>query len=65
MKVIIVSHNAKSVDPFNLNINPVVTYQTISGFGGANSIWCANYLSSTEVDLAFNVGNSGLGLSFF
>lgn len=46
-----------------LTLNPSTTYQTISGFGGANTIWGTDFLSETEMDLAFGTGDDQMGLS--
>ncbi len=53
------------VEPLKVTIVPQTTYQTISGFGGANAIWGNDYLSSGEMELAFGTGDKGLGLSIF
>ncbi len=51
-------------EPFELVVNPEITYQTIAGFGGANTIWGSDYLNSNEMELAFGT-DEGLGLSIF
>jgi glucuronoarabinoxylan endo-1,4-beta-xylanase len=48
-----------------VTIDSNTTYQTIAGFGGANAIWGADYLTSSEMALAFGTGDDGLGLSIF
>lgn len=41
------------------------TYQTISGFGGANRMWGTNYLNSDEAEMAFGTNEDQIGLSIF
>jgi len=60
---IIITQAAKPVQKINVTLDPNTTYQTISGFGGANLIWGTDYLTSSEMDLAFGTGDDGLGLS--
>ena len=48
-----------------LNIDPSVTYQTISGFGGADGIFNGINLSDQEAQLAFGTGEGELGMSIF
>jgi len=55
----------KEVVPLNVTIDPNTTYQTISGFGGANAIWGTDYLTPAELALAFGTGEESLGLSIF
>lgn len=62
---IIISQAAKPVQPVNVTFDPNTTYQTISGFGGANMIWGTDYLTESELDLAFGTGENGLGLSIY
>lgn len=51
--------------PFRVNINPNVTYQKISGFGGGNMMWGTDFLSAKEIQLAFGTGPKELGLSIY
>jgi len=62
---IVVTQEAKPVPSVSVSIDPDLTYQKISGFGGANMIWGTDYLTSSEMDLAFGSGDSGLGLSLY
>ena len=55
----------QQIVPINVTIDSNTTYQTISGFGGANAIWGTDYLTSSEMALAFGTGEEGLGLSIF
>jgi len=50
---------------YNITIDPATTYQTIAGFGGANAIWGTDYLTASEMAVAFGTGDDGLGLSIF
>ena len=59
------SDPSTQIVPFNVTIDANTTYQTISGFGGANAIWGTDYLTSSEMALAFGTGDEGLGLSIF
>ena len=60
---ILITQAAKPVQKINVTLDPNTTYQTISGFGGANMIWGTDYLTSSEMDLTFGTGDNGLGLS--
>ncbi|MGD9930232.1 MAG: glycoside hydrolase [Mangrovibacterium sp.] len=62
---IIISQAAKPVQPINVTFDLNTTYQTISGFGGANMIWGTDYLTETELDLAFGTGDTDMGLSIY
>ena len=62
---IVLTQSAMPIPQITVSIDPNTTYQTISGFGGANMIWGTDYLSSAEMELAFNTGENGLGLSLF
>jgi glucuronoarabinoxylan endo-1,4-beta-xylanase len=55
----------KEVVPLNVTIDATTTYQTISGFGGANAIWGTDYLTSDEMALVYGTGENALGLSIF
>lgn len=48
-----------------ISYNPQTTYQTISGFGGANRMWGTQSLTPTEAQKAFGTGETELGLSLF
>jgi O-glycosyl hydrolase len=48
---------------YNVAIDTNTTYQTISGFGGANTIWGTDNLTPAEMSLAFGTGEESLGLS--
>ncbi|MFP4092210.1 MAG: hypothetical protein ACLFT3_18015 [Cyclobacteriaceae bacterium] len=48
-----------------LNVDPAVTYQTISGFGGADGIFNGIDLTDDEAQLAFGTEEGHLGLSIF
>jgi len=52
-------------DAFTVSIDPGTTYQTISGFGGANQMWGTQFLEPEEAKLAFSTDATGLGLSIF
>ncbi|WP_372775330.1 glycoside hydrolase family 30 beta sandwich domain-containing protein [Mangrovibacterium sp.] len=62
---ILVFQAAKAVKKINVTFDPNTSYQTISGFGGANMIWGTDYLTESEMDLAFGTGENGLGLSIY
>lgn len=62
---ITITQSARVIPSINLTIDPAVTYQTISGFGGANAIWGTDYLTESEMNLAFGKGENGLGLSIY
>lgn len=51
--------------PFRVNVNPSVTYQHISGFGGGNMMWGTDFLDEGEIKLAFGTGTGELGLSIY
>lgn len=52
-------------NPFKVNILPLTTYQTISGFGGANRMWGTQSLKPSEATKAFGLNDNELGLSIF
>jgi glucuronoarabinoxylan endo-1,4-beta-xylanase len=60
-----ISQLGRVLKPINVTIDPLISYQTISGFGGANMIWGTDYLSSTEMNLAFGSGDESIGLSIY
>ena len=51
--------------PFKVTILPQTTFQTISGFGGANRMWGTQSLKPAEAAKAFGLGDGELGLSIF
>ncbi len=53
------------VTPTKIAINPQTTYQTISGFGGANRMWGTQSLKPAEATKAFGLNDGELGLSIF
>lgn len=61
----VIEGTPKEVVPFKITIDATTTYQTISGFGGANAIWGTDYLTSSEMAMAFGTDEEGLGLSIF
>ncbi len=63
---IILTQPAKEPQPAaKVTLNPDVVHQTIAGFGGANMIWGTDYLTESEMDLAFGTGENQLGLSIY
>ena len=52
-------------NPFKVTLTPQTTYQTVSGFGGANRMWGTQSLKPTEATKAFGLGDTELGLSIF
>ena len=57
-----VENEIRTVD---LTINPGVTYQTISGFGGANQMWGTTFPGASDMKKAFGTGDDELGFSIF
>lgn len=56
----------KSINPtVVIEITPTKTYQTITGFGGANRIWGTMSLKPVEAQKAFGLGENELGMSMF
>jgi glucuronoarabinoxylan endo-1,4-beta-xylanase len=51
--------------PTKITINPQTTFQTITGFGGANRMWGTQSLKPAEATKAFGLGDGELGLSIF
>jgi O-glycosyl hydrolase len=51
--------------PLKIVLNPTTTYQTISGFGGANKMWGTESLSVADAAKAFGTSDNQLGLSIF
>ncbi len=51
--------------PTKITINPQTTYQTITGFGGANRMWGTQSLKPAEATKAFGLNDGELGLSIF
>jgi glucuronoarabinoxylan endo-1,4-beta-xylanase len=62
-------HEADTViekpDTVNIILNPSITYQTITGFGGANKMWGSQTLSTAEAVKTFGTDDGQLGLSVF
>lgn len=52
-------------DPFIVTVNVDSTYQTITGFGGANKIWGTQFLKPAEAKTVFGSDETDLGLSIF
>lgn len=48
-----------------LEIVPTVSYQTITGFGGANRMWGTMSLKPAEAQKAFGLGDNEMGMSMF
>lgn len=46
-------------------VDPATTFQTISGFGGANQMWGTQFMEPAEISAAFGTGVNDLGLSIF
>ncbi len=46
-------------------LKPQTTYQTITGFGGANRMWGTQTLQASDAAKAFETGDGQLGLSLF
>lgn len=49
----------------NLNVDPGMTFQNISGFGAANQMWGTQFPNSSDIRKAFGTGEDELGLSLF
>jgi glucuronoarabinoxylan endo-1,4-beta-xylanase len=62
---VLLTQKAKELQPIKLTINPTTANQTITGFGGANAIWGTDYLTTSEMDIAFGTGDNNLGMSIF
>jgi glucuronoarabinoxylan endo-1,4-beta-xylanase len=62
---IIITQKARSAVPINMTITPTTTYQTIAGFGGANTMWGTNYLTASQIKTAFGTDETDLGLTIF
>jgi glucuronoarabinoxylan endo-1,4-beta-xylanase len=52
-------------NPTKITVNPQTTFQTISGFGGANRMWGTQSLKPAEATKAFGLNDGELGLSVF
>lgn len=52
-------------DTNDLTIDPATTYQTISGFGGANQMWGTQFPNASDMKSAFGMEETDLGLSIF
>lgn len=57
--------NTESKPNLKIAIDPTTTYQTITGFGGANRMWGAESLSIAEAAKSFGNGDNQLGLTLF
>lgn len=55
----------REVEPVNVSLNTAITYQKISGFGGANTMWGTDFITSSEMKMAFGSGENELRLSIF
>ncbi|WP_163321809.1 glycoside hydrolase [Draconibacterium mangrovi] len=62
---VIFTQKAKEKRVVSLRIDPSETFQTITGFGGANAIWGNDYLNESEMDLALDIEGNSLGFSIF
>jgi glucuronoarabinoxylan endo-1,4-beta-xylanase len=51
--------------PTKITINAQTTFQTITGFGGANRMWGTQSLKPAEATKAFGLNDGQLGLSIF
>ncbi len=58
---------APSLEPplKTLDIDPNTTYQTVSGFGGANQMWGTQFPNASDMQTAFGMEETDLGLSIF
>lgn len=54
-----------TVNPLKVNLVSSTTYQTITGFGGANRMWGTQSLKPSEATKAFGLNENELGLSIF
>ncbi|ARK10570.1 glycoside hydrolase family 30 beta sandwich domain-containing protein [Fibrella sp. ES10-3-2-2] len=54
-----------AVSVVKVDVLPQTTFQTITGFGGANRMWGTTSLKPSEAQKAFGVGDNELGLSMF
>lgn len=54
-----------AVTYLKVNLKPQTTFQTITGFGGANRMWGTQSLKPAEAVKAFGTGDNELGLSMF
>lgn len=54
-----------AVNYLKVNVAPQTTFQTITGFGGANRMWGTASLKPAEAAKAFGTGDNELGLSIF
>lgn len=59
------SGNSNATPTIIANLKAETTYQTITGFGGANRMWGTKSLTPSEAQKAFGTGSSELGLSLF
>lgn len=54
-----------STPSVTISLSPQTTYQTITGFGGANRMWGTQSLTPAEAQKAFGTGVDEVGLSLF
>ncbi len=54
-----------STPSVTISLSPQTTYQTITGFGGANRMWGTQSLTPAEAQKAFGTGVDEIGLSLF
>lgn len=59
------SGNSNTTPTIIANLKAETTYQTITGFGGANRMWGTKSLTPSEAQKAFGTGANELGLSMF
>lgn len=54
-----------STPSVTISLSPQTTYQTITGFGGANRMWGTQSLTPADAQKAFGTGVDEIGLSLF
>lgn len=59
------SGDSNAIPTIIANLKTETTYQTITGFGGANRMWGTKSLTPEEAKKAFGTGSNELGLSLF
>ncbi len=63
---IVLTQNQQEVLLHGITLNTATTYQTISGFGGCNTVFRRNnYPSENDIQKAYGTGQGELGLSIF
>mgnify|MGYP002276802141 CR=1 FL=1 len=55
----------RSTPKKNVTIDPGQTYQTISGFGGANQMWGTTFPNASDIKKAYGPDEADLGFSIF